>query len=136
MLRHTARLSRQCAAIRCLPMSAGSAILTAHLPSDRQTPSIEQDSLMTDVTITLHLRAYRERALMLQPERREAELAYDANIHDYVKYLSDEAAKPGYVLTTDHGTSAAYSIQAPTHDAKKAAHDWLDTLPDIWNWIP
>lgn len=92
---------------------------------------------MTAVTtITLHLRAYRERALMLQPERREAETAYDANIRDYLHYLTDEAAKVGYTLTTDHGDSIEYSIHAPSHDEKQAAHDWLATLPDIWNWIP
>lgn len=91
---------------------------------------------MTDATITVHLKAYRERALMLQPERREAELAYDANIRDYIHYLSDEAAKAGYALGTDHGDSTAYSIDAATHDAKTAAHDWMATLPDIWNWIP
>ncbi|WP_295683517.1 hypothetical protein [uncultured Nevskia sp.] len=91
---------------------------------------------MTDVTITLHLNAYRERALSLQPERREAEEAYDANYRDYVNYLTDEAAKAGYALSTDHGDSTAYSIHAPSHDTKQAAHDWLATLPDIWNWIP
>jgi len=91
---------------------------------------------MTDVTITVHLNAYRERALMLQPELREAEAAYDANIHAYIEYLNKEAASAGYALTTDHGDAAAYSIHAPTDDAKTAAHDWLATLPDIWNWIP
>ncbi len=92
---------------------------------------------MTAVTtITLHLRAYRERALMLQPERREAEAAYNANIRDYLRYLSEEATKVGYTLSTDHGDSSEYSIHAPSHDVKQAAHDWLATLPDIWNWIP
>jgi hypothetical protein len=101
------------------------------------TPArLEGFDTMTDATITIHLPAYRERALKLQTEIRDAEEAYDANIHDYIKYLAEEAAKMDFRLETDHGSIAAYSVHAPTHEAKKAARDWLNTLPDIWNWIP
>ncbi len=91
---------------------------------------------MTQVTITIHQKAYRERALTLQPDRHEAEAAYDENIHGYLDFLKAEAEKAGYALDTDHGATATYSIHAPDHDAKIRAHDWLATLPDIWNWIP
>lgn len=92
---------------------------------------------MAHATITLHLPAYRQRALMLQSDPREAEPAYDSNIGDYLRYLQSEAAAAGYTLTTDESDAGpAYSITAPSHDEKVAAHDWLDTLPDIWNWIP
>lgn len=87
-------------------------------------------------TITLHLTAYRSRALMLQRERRDAEAAYDTHIRDYLRYVASEATKAGYVLETDHGEGSAYSIHADSHDMKQRAHDWLATLPDIWNWIP
>ncbi len=92
---------------------------------------------MTQATITLHLPAYRERALQLQSDRHEAVPAYDQQIADYVRFLDEEAGKAGYVLATDEADGGgAYSIDAPSHDAKKAAHDWLDTQPDIWNWMP
>jgi hypothetical protein len=92
---------------------------------------------MAKATITLHLPAYRERALLLQSDPREAEPAYDDNIGDYLRYLQAEATKAGYALGTDESDlGPAYSIDAASHDDKKAAHDWLDTLPDIWNWIP
>lgn len=91
---------------------------------------------MSKATITLHLAGYRARALKLQSDPREAEPAYDDNIEGYLQFLKQEAAKAGYALTTDHGELSAYSIQAADHDAKRAAHDWLDTQPDIWNWMP
>lgn len=91
---------------------------------------------MSKATITLHLPAYRARALQLQADPREAEPAYDENIEGYLQFLAQEAAKAGLVLATDHGELSAYSIHAADHDAKRAAHDWLDTQPDIWNWMP
>jgi hypothetical protein len=92
---------------------------------------------MATATITIHLPAYRQRALRLQSDPHEAEPVYDGNIGDYIRYLKDEATKAGYTLVTDESDQGhAYSMEAGDHDAKKAAHDWLDTLPDIWNWIP
>ncbi|MBA4284772.1 MAG: hypothetical protein C0434_04495 [Xanthomonadaceae bacterium] len=92
--------------------------------------------MTAETTITVHLTAYRSRALMLQTEHREAEAAYDASIRAYLRYLADEAAKAGYALSTDHGDGSEYSIHAESHAARQRAHDWLATLPDIWNWMP
>ncbi len=92
---------------------------------------------MTQATIIIHLPGHRERALQLQTDLFEAEPAYDANIGAYLKFLKDEAAQAGYTLETDNSPlDAAYSIDAQDHDRKKAAHDWLATQPDLWNWIP
>lgn len=92
---------------------------------------------MAPATITLHLPAYRARALLLASEPREAEAAYDANVGGYLRYLAKEAQATGYAFKTDDSDyGPAYSIDAADHAAKTAAHDWLDTLPDIWNWMP
>ena len=88
-------------------------------------------------TITFHLPQHRETALKIENNKREAVEAYDANLSTYLRFLEAEADKNGYVLTsnTQEGPSV-YSIDAANHDLKTAAHDWLDTQPDIWNWIP
>ncbi|MCX7178734.1 MAG: hypothetical protein NTX56_08175 [Proteobacteria bacterium] len=89
---------------------------------------------MSDIVI--HLMSHRRRALELQSDAREAEVAYDDNISAYIEFLREEAAGAGYSLTADdrdHSTATSYHGDAST---QKAAHDWLHTLPDIWNWIP
>ena len=88
-------------------------------------------------TITFHLPQHRETALKIEHNQRVAAEAYDGNISAYLRFLEQEATKSGYALTwnSQEGTSV-YSIDAASHDLKTAAHDWLDTQPDIWNWIP
>lgn len=88
-------------------------------------------------TITFHLPQHRETALRIENNQRVAAQAYDDNISAYLRFLEDEAGKSGYLLTSDtQEGSSVYSIEAANHDLKTAAHDWLDTQPDIWNWIP
>lgn len=92
---------------------------------------------MALATITIHLPSHRSRALQLEQNTPEAIEAYDANIGAYVKFLKEEAAKQDYVVTTDHSElEGVFAIHETDHAAKKAAHDWLETQPDIWNWIP
>lgn len=91
---------------------------------------------MPTATITIHLPSHRSRALQIEQNTPEAIEAYDANIGDYIQFLKDEAAKQGYAIKADTSDlDAVYAIDSD-HAGKKAAHDWLDTQPDIWNWIP
>ena len=90
-------------------------------------------------TIVLHLPSYRRRALELtgERERRAAEQAYDANIGGYVDFLQQQARAAGFAVSTDQDDrDAAFSINERSRDDKKAAHDWLQSQPDIWNWMP
>ncbi len=88
-------------------------------------------------TITFHLPQHREVALTIEHHQRVAVEAYDDNISAYLRFLEGEARKVGYELNSTAADGASvYSIDAATHDLKIAAHDWLDTQPDIWNWIP
>ncbi len=92
---------------------------------------------MPRTTIKIHLPAYRRRALELQTDAREAADAYDVNIGRYIEYLKVAAAAAGLEVTTDtHDDGPTYAIEEEDHARKKAAHDWLETIPDIWNWIP
>jgi hypothetical protein len=92
---------------------------------------------MANAIITIHLPSHRSRALQIEQNTAEAVEAYDANIGDYIQFLKDQAAQQHYTLKTDSNEfDAVYAIGNTDHDGKKAAHDWLDTQPDIWNWIP
>jgi hypothetical protein len=92
---------------------------------------------MARATITIHLPSHRSRALQLEQNTTEAVEAYDANIGDYLQFLKSEAAKQDYLLKTNSSDlPAVFAIEESDHAAKKAAHDWLETQPDIWNWIP
>jgi hypothetical protein len=92
---------------------------------------------MARATITIHLASHRSRALQLERNSTEAGEAYDANIGDYIRFLKAEAAKQDYLIKTSNSElPAVFEIEESDHAAKKAAHDWLETQPDIWNWIP
>lgn len=92
---------------------------------------------MSLATITLHLPAYRSRALDLVPGERLAEETYDRYVDEYVGWLAGEAKGHDLQLdTSDCVDRGPWSIDAPHGEAKRVAHDWLHEQPDIWNWIP
>lgn len=92
---------------------------------------------MDRATIIVHLPAHRRAALRIERDTREAAETYDAHIGAYIRYLQEEGREQGFNVTTDNqDVDAVFQIDERDHDAKKAAHDWLGTLPDIWNWIP
>lgn len=92
---------------------------------------------MANANIIIHLPSHRRTALKIESETREAQDAYDSNIGDYVRFLQAEADKAGFVVSTDQSdVDAVFSIEESDHAQKKAAHDWLETQPDLWNWIP
>lgn len=86
--------------------------------------------------IHVHLPAHRRRALELQTDHAEAERAYDTHIGAYLEYLQQEAEKAGYRLSRDTTERDGVFSYLGDHEGKKAAHDWLQTVPDLWNWIP
>jgi hypothetical protein len=92
---------------------------------------------MDRAIITFHLPTHREVALKMQIDKREAELAYDRAIGDYMRFLEEEGRKAGFRIQTDQRDfGPVYGIEGRDHDEEKAAHDWLDSQPDIWNWLP
>lgn len=91
---------------------------------------------MSTAEILVHLPAHRRRALELQSDQAEAKRAYDTHIGAYLAYLREEAAKAGYRLESDQQDRDSAFSYTGDRGGKKAAHDWLETLPDLWNWIP
>jgi hypothetical protein len=92
---------------------------------------------MPHTLITLHLPAHRRAALKIERETAEAATAYDTHIQAYVAFLSAQAEKAGLKLDADQRDwGPIFSIAETDHASKKTAHDWLNTQPDFWNWIP
>lgn len=92
---------------------------------------------MSLATITLHLPGYRERSLKMQTDRREAEIAYDHQIGAYLQFLQREGERADIRIDSDQrDLDPVYTIDAADRERKKAAHDWLEQQPDIWNWMP
>ena len=88
-------------------------------------------------TITIHLPAHRRVNLASEHDTRAATQAYDQNIGPYLAFLQGEALKAGYVLRTSHlDAGPVLRIDECSHDDKKAAYRWLESQPDIWNWMP
>jgi hypothetical protein len=92
---------------------------------------------MERAVITMHLPAHKRQALRMQTDKRWAELAYDEQIPEYIRYLQREAQPRGFrIQTDDRDWDVVLSVDERSHDDKKAAYEWLQTLPDIWNWMP
>lgn len=92
---------------------------------------------MAITTLVLHLPAHRRRAVQIEKNTADAEQAYDANIGAYLEFLSREAQAAGFALLTDQRDDGpAFSFDEVDGAQKRAAHDWLETQPDIWNWMP
>lgn len=92
---------------------------------------------MPRAIITVHLPAHRRTALRIERDSAEAAAVYDGQIAAYLGFLRAEAARAGFGLETDERDwGPIFSIDENAHADKKAAHDWLNTQPDFWNWIP
>lgn len=88
-------------------------------------------------TIVFHLPVHRQTALKLADPGVTARQAYDRNIGGYIEFLRGEGQRAGFGVASDQRDDGpAFSIDEDDHRQKKAAHDWLETQPDIWNWMP
>ncbi|MGH8446806.1 MAG: hypothetical protein ACREVL_16160 [Solimonas sp.] len=92
---------------------------------------------MPRAIITIHLPSHRRTTLKIEHDTREAQAAYDRQISAYIEFLKGEAQAAAFRVEADERDwGPVFSIDETNHDAKKAAHDWLNTQPDFWNWIP
>jgi hypothetical protein len=92
---------------------------------------------MDRATITIHLPTHRRESLRAYGESpRKVGEVYDDNIGAYVEYVQRLAHENGFEVRTDNrDLDPVYSIDERDHDGKKAAHRWLQGLPDLWEWI-
>jgi len=91
---------------------------------------------MTRATITIHLPVHRRESLQRQGDTPLARGTYDERIGGYVDFLRNTGRSAGFRVQTDNrDLDFAYTIDENDHEQKKAAHDWLQAAPDIWEWI-
>ncbi|HVT36426.1 MAG TPA: hypothetical protein VHE37_12640 [Nevskiaceae bacterium] len=92
---------------------------------------------MGNTRIIVHLPAHRRAALNIERDL-DAPRTYDRYIGEYIEFLRKEGIHAGFDLTTDErdDDKGIFTIDEMNHEAKRKAHAWLETQPDIWNWIP
>jgi hypothetical protein len=88
-------------------------------------------------TIIIHLPVHRRATLAAYPEvSATPEEAYDQNIGKYVEFLRREGRAHGFEVRTDQReTDPVYTLEERGHEQKKQAHDWLEVVPDFWEWL-
>ena len=92
---------------------------------------------MQRATITIHLPTHRRESLKAYGESwRLIDEIYDGNIGSYVDFLRRQGRELGYDIRTDQrDVDPVYTIEERNHQEKKQAHDWLEQIPDLWEWI-
>lgn len=92
---------------------------------------------MSRAIITVHRPTHRRHSLATYGEdsRRVGE-TYDANIGEYLRFLARLGRECEFELRTDSmDVDPAFTIDEHDRDGKKAAHRWLETIPDLWEWL-
>jgi hypothetical protein len=92
----------------------------------------------TAATIVIHLPVHRRATLEAYQDRESPTPSetYDQNIGRYVDFLKQEARTRGFEVRTDQReTDPVYTLEERGHEEKKRAHDWLEQVPDFWEWL-
>jgi hypothetical protein len=92
---------------------------------------------MQRATITIHLPTHRREALRAYGESwRMLDEIYDGNIGSYVDFLRRQGRELGFDVRTDQReTNPVFTIDERNRAEKKKAYEWLEGLPDLWEWI-
>jgi len=97
----------------------------------------EKGATMDRATITIHLPTHRRASLKAYGESwRMLDEVYDGHISHYVDFLRRQGRDRGFRVRTDQRDVApVYSIEERDRKEKKAAHEWLEEVPDLWEWL-
>lgn len=92
---------------------------------------------MDRATITIHLPTHRREAIKAYGgSSRQVDDVYDRRIGHYVEYLRRQGRERGFQVETDQrDVDTPFTIDERDHEQKKAAHEWLKQVPDLWEWI-
>lgn len=92
---------------------------------------------MTRATITIHLPTHKRESLKAYGDNwRAIDEAYEGNIGHYVDFLRRQGRELGFQVRTDQkDVDPVFTIDERDRQQKKAAHDWLERVPDLWEWI-
>jgi hypothetical protein len=53
-----------------------------------------------------------------------------------VDFLREQARDRGFDIRTDQrDVDPVFTIDEIGHEQKKQAHEWLDRVPDFWEWL-
>jgi hypothetical protein len=93
--------------------------------------------MQTQARIIIHLPVHRRATLEAYPDHSATPAeAYDENIGRYVDFLRREGDRRGFEVRTDQReTEPVYTLEERGHEQKKKAHDWLQGVPDFWEWL-
>ena len=87
--------------------------------------------------VTIHKPEHRRRSLAIERNTADAIDAYDHNVGAYFDFLGVQAGKQGFELRFDAaGGTIPFTIDETDHEQKKSAHAWMESQPNIWDWIP
>lgn len=92
---------------------------------------------MDRATITIHLPTHRRQSIEAYGESwRMLDQVYNSNIGHYVDFLRRQGRERGFQVRTDQrDVDAPFTIEERDRQQKKAAHEWLREVPDLWEWI-
>ena len=92
---------------------------------------------MSRATITFHLPTHRRESIRAYGESwRMLDEVYDARIGHYMEFLRRQGRERGFDVRTDRNdVKPVYTIEERDHAQKKAAHEWLQGVPDLWEWL-
>jgi hypothetical protein len=92
---------------------------------------------MNRATITIHLPTHKRESLKAYGDSwRLIDEVYDANVGHYVDFLRRQGRERGFRVRTDQkDVDPVFTIEERDRQQKKAAHEWLEGLPDLWEWI-
>ena len=92
---------------------------------------------MHRATITIHLPTHRREAIRSYGESwRMLDAVYDGHIGHYVEFLRRQGRELGFEVRTDkRDLEPIYTIDERSREEKKAAREWLEKVPDLWEWL-
>ena len=85
-------------------------------------------------TIIIHTKTLRESELD-GGTLDDAEV-YDANVNDYLSWLTDAVEREGFklIIDDDNRRAASYTVFGDCFKDGDEAHDLMQSLPDFWQW--
>lgn len=92
---------------------------------------------MNRATITIHLPTHRRESLKAYGDSwRDIDQVYNSHIGHYVDFLRRQGRELGFQVRTDQrDLDAPFTIDERDRQQKKAAHEWLREVPDLWEWL-
>lgn len=92
---------------------------------------------MDKAIITIHIPSHRRASLKAYGESwRMLDQVYDTHVGHYMDFLRRQGRDRGFKVRTDNkDVDPVFTIDERGRPEKKAAHQWLEEVPDLWEWL-